>query len=306
MRFALLILLLLLLPLSASPSQLTEKVDIDVVNVYLSAVDARDQFVKDLKPQDLILKEDGVSQTITNFASFANEGSLKLGESGVPLTIAFVMDVSSSMGAQIYDTRKIDIVKNAAFRLAEELRPEDQMMLVVFNDNPAELSPLTHDTKKFNQELLFVEVKEGNTALLDSIYFAMERLKGAWGRKLLIVCSDGEDTASYLRFDEVLSNLIASDVTVLAFGTMGLGSNSMRGRYILEKLAQASGGYAFFPSSLHQIGGMIDKLREGMRNQYSIGYRSISLKMDGSWRKIEIVCRRPKIKLRYREGYFAR
>jgi VWFA-related protein len=80
----------------------------------------------------------------------------------------------------------------------------------------------------------------------------------------------------------------------------------MRGRYILEKLAEASGGYAFFPDNLKAIDGMIQKLRQGMRNQYSIGYRPLRTNMDGSWRKIQISCNRPKIKLRYRQGYYAK
>lgn len=291
----------------ASTDQFKDKLDVDVVNVYLSALDAKNQFVIDLKPEELILREDGIMQKITNFASFANLSN-KLSEEGVPLTVAYVMDISSSMGEEVHGsrTRKIDIVKNAAFRLSEELREEDQMLLITFNDTPGEVSPLSHDMSRFGRNLLFTEVQEGNTALLDAIYFALEKLKGSWGRKLIIVCSDGEDTASYLRLDEVLSNLIASDATLLAFGTVGLGASSMRGRYILEKLADASGGYAFFPDSLSGIDAMIQKLRQGMRNQYSIGYKPVKNTMDGSWRKIQISCTRPKIKLRYREGYYAK
>lgn len=299
------VLLILILSSFASTDQFQEKLNVDVVNVYLSALDSKNQFVIDLKPEELILKEDGIWQKITNFASFANLSD-KLSEAGVPLTVAYVIDVSSSMGIEVHGTRKIDIVKNAAFRLSEELRPEDQMLLISFNDTPGEVSPLSHDMNRFGRNLLFTEIQEGNTALLDAIYFALEKLKGSWGRKLIIVCSDGEDTASYLRFDEVRSNLIASDATLLAFGTVGLGASSMRGRYILEKLAEASGGYAFFPDNLSGIDAMIQKLRQGMRNQYSIGYRPLRRSMDGSWRKIQISCTRPKIKLRYREGYYAK
>jgi VWFA-related protein len=297
--------LILVSPYTYTEEEFKAKVDVDIVNVYLSAVDPKNQFVIDLKPEEIVLREDGVLQKITNFASFAGLGDT-LSEPGIPLTVAYVMDVSSSMGVAVHGTRKIDIVKNAAFKLSEELHPEDQMLLVAFNDTPDEVSALSHDMDRFKKNLLFTEVIEGNTALLDAIYFGLDKLKGSWGRKIIIVCSDGEDTASYLRLDEVLSNLIASDVTLLAFGTTGLGSSSMRGRYILEKLAEASGGYAFFPDNLKQIDGMIQKLRQGMRNQYSIGYRPLRNNMDGSWRKIQISCSRPKIKLRYRQGYYAK
>jgi Ca-activated chloride channel family protein len=295
-----------LLSIQLSAQDYRENVSIDIVNVYLTATDSNGRFVTDLKPEELLLKENGVAQTITNFTNFSDDPSNKFGEKNVPLTLAFVVDASTSMSDRISGQQKIDIVKNAAFRLSEELRNEDQVTLVTFNEFPNETTPLTSQLKQFERDLLFQEVKGGNTALLDSIYFAMEKIKDRWGRKIIVVCSDGEDTASKLKFDEVLSNLIASDVTVLAFGTMQLSSNSLRGRYILEKLAEASGGYAFFPTSLKKLDEVMHQLRNGMRSQYSLGYRAPHERMDGSWREIRIQCRRNGIKLRHREGYYAK
>ena len=285
--------------------QIHEDIAVELVNVYLSATDTKGRFVTDLTPAELVLRENGVAQPITNFTNFASEVSDKLGERGVPLTVAFVIDTSASMGSRVSGQQKIDIVKNAAFRLLDELRTEDTVTLVAFNDVPSEVTPLTLEKKRLEQDLLFQGVNEGNTALLDSVYFAMEKLKGRFGRKIIVVCSDGEDTASYLRFDEVLTNLIASDMTVLAFGTMALNSSSLKGRFILQKLAEASGGYAFFPGSLAALDQVMEKLKQGMRSQYSLGFRP-GQKAGGSWRKIEITCKRPGLKLRYREGYYAK
>jgi Ca-activated chloride channel homolog len=283
----------------------TENLNVDIVNVYLTATDSKGNFVKTLTLDDFILKEDGVAQPITNFANFSNESSDKLGEKDVPLTIAFVIDSSNSMAYQISGQQKLDIVKNAAFRLIDELKPEDQVELIAFNEFTDEVTPLTHDKKEFSQDLLFQEVKGGNTALLDSIYFAMNKIKDQWGRKVIVVCSDGEDTSSKLKLDEIISNLVASDIMVLAFGTMALNSDSLRGRFILEKIAAASGGYAFFPTSLKKLDEVMEKLRAGMRSQYSLGYKVPRSKMDGNWRKIQIVCKKQGVKLRHREGYFA-
>jgi len=285
--------------------EFTENLNVDIVNVYLTATDSKGNFVKTLTIDDFILKEDGVAQPLTNFANFSNESSDKLGEKDVPLTIAFVIDSSNSMADQISGQQKLDIVKNAAFRLIDELKPEDQVLLIAFNEFTDEVTPLTHDKKEFSHALLFQEVKGGDTALLDSIYFAMNKIKDQWGRKVIVVCSDGEDTSSKLKLDEIISNLVASDIMVLAFGTMALNSDSLRGRFILEKIAAASGGYAFFPSSLKQLDQVMEKLREGMRSQYSLGYKVPRSKMDGSWRKIQIVCKKQGVKLRHREGYFA-
>jgi Ca-activated chloride channel homolog len=297
---------LFLLPAAAIPQSITEKVNIDLVNVYVTALDAKGHFITDLKSDDLLLKEDGVDQSISNFTNYTLEGGEKLGQKDVPLTIAFVIDASSSMKDSIAGQEKIDIVRSAALRLSQDLRPEDQETLIAFNEYPEQIMPLGSDKSLFERNLMFLEIKGGNTALLDSIYFAMDKLKDAWGRKILVVCSDGEDTASFLRFDEVLSNLIASDITVLAFGTMALSSSSMKGRYILEKLATASGGYAFFPSSVKELDQMMEQLRQGMRSQYSLGYRSTRASADGTWRKILVQSKRAGLKLRYREGYFAK
>lgn len=290
----------------AGAQQVRESVQVEVVNVYLTATDSKGHFITDLKPEDIELKEDGIKQDITHFANFSAQGSEKLGEKDVPLTVAFVIDTSTSMGAGLSGgQQKIDIVKNAAFRLVEELREEDRMALIRFDENPDLISPMTQDMKEFSQDLLFIDVTGGDTALLDAIYFALEKMKEQSGRKIMVVCSDGEDTASYLRFDEVLSNLIASDVTVLAFGTMALGSSSLRGRYILQKMADASGGYAFFPTSLSELDAVMEKLREGMRSQYSLGYVPVKHNPDGTWRKIEIDTKRAGLKLRHREGYYS-
>jgi len=299
------LLILFLFPAAAFSQGIQERVDIDIVNVYLSATDSEQRFVTDLKPGEIILKEDGAIQKIEHFTNLALEPGRSLGEKGVPLTVAFVIDISNSMNATIHGQTKIDIVKSAALRLLDELRAEDKMTLIAFGETATQVTPLTSDKKPFEQELLFQGVELQNTALLDAVYFAMEKLKQEFGRKIIVVCSDGEDTASYLRFDEVLSNLVASDITVLAFGTMALTSSSLKGHYILERLAQASGGYAFFPTSMSMLERMMEKLRQGMRSQYSLGYRP-GKKMDGTWRKIEIRCTRPGLKLRYREGYHAK
>lgn len=286
-------------------AQIHTDIEVEVVNVYASATDAKGRFVADLKQEDFILKEDGVVQKITHFSNFSQEKSDKLGEKDVPLTVAFVIDTSESMGWKVTGEPKIDIVKNASFRVIDELHPEDQMLLIAFNKTPQLVTPLTSDQKRFSQDLLFQSVEGGSTALLDSIYFALDKIKDQSGRKIIIVCSDGEDTASYLRFDEVLSNVIASDATILSFGTMSLSSSSLRGRYILEEMAKASGGYAFFPTSLDSLRRVMEKLRQSMRSQYSLGYSPIK-GPDGSWRKIELACKRPGVNLRFRRGYYAK
>ena len=299
------LLIFFLSPLFCWTQTVHEDMSVEIVNVYLSAVDSKGRFITDLRSDELVLRENGETQKISHFSNFTIGESDKIGEKDVPLTLALVLDNSESMSSEIHGTNKMDIVKNAAFRLLDELRAIDRATLISFNDLPAEQTPLTSNRKRLSTDLLFQGVEGGYTALLDSIYFALDKVKEEQGRKIIVVFSDGEDTSSKLKLDEVVSNLVASDVTVLAFGTMALGSKSVRGRYILEKLAEASGGYAFFPTSLKALNEVMEKLRAGMRSQYSLGYQPLNGRRDGSWRTIEISCKRPGVKLRYRKGYTA-
>src|SRR5688500_15763430 len=124
----------------SSAQDVHEDMDVNLVNVYLSATDSNGQFIKDLKAGELLLKENGTPQNISHFSNFTLDESNKIGEKDVPLTLAFVIDKSESMSMDIQGTNKMDIVKNAAFRMLDELRSVDRAMLISFNDMPSEES----------------------------------------------------------------------------------------------------------------------------------------------------------------------
>ena len=79
-----------------------------------------------------------------------------------------------------------------------------------------------------------------------------------------------------------------------------------KGQEVLQKMADQTAGYAFFPKSLKDIERMRELIRTFIKSQYSMAYRSTNRKTDGSWRNIKIVCKRKGVTLRYRNGYFAR
>jgi Ca-activated chloride channel homolog len=79
-----------------------------------------------------------------------------------------------------------------------------------------------------------------------------------------------------------------------------------RGKEILETLAQKTAGYAFFPKNLKDAQKLFELLRSFVRSQYYLAYRSTNTKLDGSWRKMELTCKRKDVKLHYRSGYFAK
>jgi len=287
------------------PSNLDTRVDVDLVSLYVTATDGKNNFITNLKPEELVVKENGIKQNISAFVNVAGGETDGLGESDVPLTVAVLIDTSGSMDETVSGQRKFDIVKNAALRLLDELKEEDRAMLITFSDLPEEISSFKQGIKQVKRELLFEQVKGGSTALLDATYLALSKMKDQSGRKIILICSDGGDSSSKLKLEEVLNNVIASDVMVLAFGTIALNSASLKARYLLEKLAKASGGYAFFPGSLKSVDEVLAQLKSAMKSQYSIAYKPVKSVAQGGWRNIEIQCKRKDAKLRYRTGYLA-
>ncbi|HSE42477.1 MAG TPA: VWA domain-containing protein, partial [Acidobacteriota bacterium] len=90
------------------------------------------------------------------------------------------------------------------------------------------------------------------------------------------------------------------------FNWYGATRKAHEGKDNLQKLADETGGYAFFPQNRKQIAQVQDMIRSFIRSQYSLAYRSTNSAADGSWRQITISCKRKGIDLRYRDGYYAR
>ena len=122
--------------------------------------------------------------------------------------------------------------------------------------------------------------------------------------------TDGGDTRSAIGFGDVMTLVRASNVTTYTVGFLEHQSAGMRveQRARLFQLADATGGQAFFPSTMKDVEAAYDKIVAQVRAQYSLGYASTNLKRDGSWRKVEIRVTRPDardLRLQNRKGYFA-
>ncbi len=159
-------------------------------------------------------------------------------------------------------------------------------------------------------------VRFGYTALYDAISEAIDRMNGEYSRKILLICSDGNDNTSKTTLNQVMDKLSrSSDIAVMVLGTVSYKysvksttgvKDFISGRDVLSKLADASGGYAFFPSTLKEVEKVRELMRQFLLSQYSLAYVPSNRNRDGSWREIKITCRRKGVKLRYRNGYFAK
>jgi Ca-activated chloride channel homolog len=286
---------------------LHEEVQVNLVNVYLTAVDSNDAFVTDLKPEELSLKEDGIPQHISNFdlTSYAASD---------PLTMVILIDTSMSMNEGFQKMKKIEMAKKGALQLIEQIKRDDRMMLIRFSDSPADATGLISERNSMKEIIRSVKADNGLTTLLDAIDLATKKLKDQSGQKLMFICSDGEDNASQMTKDEVFEDLrSAFDLTVVALGINAfqangeIGGQTLRdGRTLLQSIADNTGGYAFFPKDLKELDRVMEKLKSLIASQYSLGYHPSNMAVDGSWRKIEITCSRPGVKLKYRTGYYSK
>jgi Ca-activated chloride channel family protein len=310
-------LLLLVCLFVAAPlytDQIQETVLVDLVDLYFTATNDKGDFITDLKQNELMLTEDGVTQKIERFGAFAGE------RNEIPLILAFVIDNSASMDNEIEKKKKLDIAREAALSLLTEVGPLDRVKLVQFSDT-VHSTELTADKNVIQKELMQMRPRWWHTAMFDAIATTTRELGTLPGRKILLLCSDGQDNMSKTKLEEVID--LASrtpELTVVVMGTVGnrpaMGmrgkvqsmpsSPLFRGKEILQEFADKTAGYAFFPKNLKESEKMFKLLKSFVRSQYYLAYRSTNPKLDGSFRKIRMQVKRKGVTLRYRQGYYAK
>ena len=150
----------------------------------------------------------------------------------------------------------------------------------------------------------------GDTAIYDAVGMYLDGAASQDGRKVMLLYTDGGDTTSSLSLRELLDLLKASDVTMYVIGALEhqLPSLKDQQRMVLLQMAQATGGQAFFPTSVRQLDEVYAKVLAEIRAQYTIGYLSTNARTDGSWRKVDVRLVRKDdrgLRVRARKGYFS-
>ena len=285
-----------------SAQELKEDLQVTLVALYVSAKDARGDFVTGLTPQDFLLQENGIPQTISSFSS---------GNEDVPLTVAFVVDNSGSMTAS-----DLDMARATGLLLLKQMKPNDKMSLIVFRHDTTSLVELTFDKNRIENMLRAMKPQYGTTALFDAIYYAAGKLDHELGRKVLILFSDGQDNTSLRKLNHLLEDVASlSDITILSIGTLlhkeemyrfGATEEYKKGRNAMEKLAEVTGGFSIFPENKASMEKAVTDFRTLIRNQYTLGYYPTNRDADGTWREITLQCKRKGVRLLSRTGYYAR
>jgi len=269
--------------------------EVKLINIFVSVTDGQNNFVNNLKKEDFTVKEDGKPQKITHF-------SLEV----PPLVVLLLLDASASMLEELTrDMRKADIAKNAALEFIDRIRKEDKCGIITIEDYAYQSSAFPADIFAIKKELLFFEPQQKNTALYDAIYLAAETLKSyKTERKVIVIFSDGLDSASRVKYEEAMNAVIARDISIYGYVTAKLSdSTALRGYATLEILSKESGGKIIAPSTIGETAKKAKELENELFNVYSIAYEPPKLQKRGKYHKIEVALKTKGATLRYKRAY---
>ena len=276
-------------------SMITLHSRVNEVNVLFIATDKHGKFVRDLNQNDFsILDDHKPPQAILNFHR----------ETDLPLHLGLLVDVSGSVDS------RFDFEQDAATSfLQHTLRTGfDKAFVVGFNSH----SQLAQDYTDSYSRLYWAVHRlrnGGGTALYDAIYHACKDkfLKDRPEqpvRKAIIVVSDGEDNQSEISRAQAIEMAQRADVIIYAISTDDSGL-VMRGDKVLQQLADATGGRAFFPFKMKDITHSYAAIEDELRSQYVVSYKPADFDADGRYRSIEISSLKKDLQVRARKGYFA-
>lgn len=274
------------------------RVNSDLVQIPVTVLDRHDESVVGLEKECFKLFENKVEQVITHFVM-----------EDAPISIGFVFDISASMRDKMLKSRE------AVTRFLSTANPDDEFLLVQFNDHVDLVVDLTMSTQEVQRQLMFIR-PTGRTALLDAIQFSIRRIQKAHNaRKALIIVSDGGDNCSRHTMSEVKDLVREADVQIYALGIFDpydLRSQTpeeLAGPSLLHGLAKQSGGRLFEIENVNQLPEVASKIGQALRAQYVLGYSPKAVPRDGKYHRVEVKVAPPKglrkLQASWRRGYYA-
>jgi len=268
----------------------------DEVNVVFTVMDKKGHRITDLKQNDVRVVDD--NKAPDQIRSFQAETNL-------PLQVGLLIDASNS----VRDRFKFEQESAIEF-LNQTIHPQkDQAFVVGFDVTPEVTQDFTDNT-----EALAHGVHElrpgGGTAMYDALYFAcrdklLKAAKGLTVRRAIILLSDGDDNQSHVTREEAIEMAQRAEAIVYTISTNVSGTKG-QGDKVLERIADATGGRAFFPFQIRDVANAFAEIQDALRSQYAISYKPADFKFDGHYRTIEIVTSdRKNFRVRSRRGYYA-
>lgn len=281
-------------PSALSSYAQTIRKTVDLVLVPVTITDPMNRLVVGLRQENFQVFEGRKPQAVAHFSS-----------EDAPVSIGILMDMSGSM------QYKMDRAREAVRRFCETANPLDEFFLITFASEPRLVADFTTHTEAVENKLLFTAAK-GETSLLDAIYMGINQMREAkYGRKALLIISDGGDNHSRYTEGEVKSAVKEGDVVIYAVGTYDRYFSTYEerlGPQLLSDIAEVTGGQAFTLDNPNDLPAVVTRVGTALRNQYVLAYHPDNSSRDGKWRKIKVKLMIPKLSFLHvhaRAGYYA-
>jgi VWFA-related protein len=286
---------------SASPQQdggqgqLTIPVYSNEVYLEFAVTDKHGHFIKDLQQNQFALLDD--HKAPAKVFSFTQQTNL-------PLRVGILIDTSTSIRQRFqFEQQAAD-----AF-LLEVLRPQsDKAFIEGFDVTPDYKQDWTNNIDSLTAGIQGLR-PGGGTALYDAVYSACrDKLLTTRGaepvRKAIVLVSDGDDNQSHAYLEDAIKECQRAETIIYAIST-NVSPSRDRGDDILDKMAIATGGKAFFPTRIEDMPISFGEIQEELRSQYALVYRPADFMANGAFRQIYLYCLDRRYTVRVREGYFA-
>jgi len=268
---------------------------VNEVNVVFTVTDKKGRYIKDLKKDEFRVVDD--NKPAEEIKSFTNQTDL-------PLQVGLLVDASNS----VRDRFKFEQESAIEF-LNQTVRPKyDTAFVVGFDVTPEVTQDFTDNTELLSKGVRAMR-PGGGTAMFDALYFACrdKLLKSPHTgpvRRAIILLSDGDDNQSHVTREEAIEMAQRAEVIVYTIST-NISGMKQKGDKVLERIADATGGRAFFPFQIRDVANAFAEIQDELRSQYALSYKPADFRADGRYRTIEIVALDKKMRVRARRGYFA-
>ena len=273
----------------------TIKVDVKLVNVFVTVTDSRGAPVANLQKENFVLKEDGKEQKIAIFDK----------ESALPLSIVLAVDTSLS-------TRKdLPLELSSAKKFAHTiLRSQDGLSVYKFSETVSQMVGFTNELKKIDEGIEHPR-NGAATALYDAVYLGSHALTRRQGRKVMVVITDGGDTMSQVDYKEALRAAQEAEASIYSIIIVPVEADAGRdtgGEHALIQISSDTGGKYYYATSSVQLDDAFNKISDELRTQYLLAYYPSERYANSDFRQLRIDLTNPPaggpFQSHYRAGYY--
>ena len=270
-------------------------VPVNLVNVPLTVTDKKGRLVIMMTKDDFNLFEDDKPQTIQYFSR----------ETDLALRIGLLIDTSNSIRG------RLSFEQQAATDFLTDTirRGKDQAFVEGFDVEPLVVQDYTDNVEKLASAIHGLKAG-GVTSLFDAVFYSCkEKLfffppPEPYLRRMMIVISDGEDNHSEHTREEALGMAQRAEVTIYAIST-NRGGAEQRGDRVLKRLAEQTGGQAYFPFEASDLAQAFRAIGSDLRTQFLLSYTSSNTARDGTFRHISVEPVNKSLHVLAKNGYFA-